>query len=111
EVGGWWVDLGGWWGVRGGGRCSFGGFAWEGFGAVVEVGVEGGWDGGAAPGLAHRPPEFRIGGGRAGNEPALVALAAQLLRQTDRRFRAGPHPDQLGPLAKELPDLVRKPNP
>src|SRR5262249_55742493 len=96
--------------VKAGGLRTPGEFPRQGFGAVVEVGVEGGWDGGAVPGLAHLPPELRIGDGRAGNEPALVALAAQLLRQTDGRFRAGPHPDQIGRLAKELRDLGRKSN-
>ena len=74
--------------VEPGGLRTLGEFALEGFGAVVEVGVERGWDGGAVPGLAHLPPQLGIGDGGAGNEPPLVPLAPQLLRQTRGRFRA-----------------------
>src|SRR5262245_66442942 len=81
--------------VKAGGLRTLGEFALEGFGAVVEVGVERGWDGGAFPGLAHLPPELWIGDGGTGNEPALVALTPQLLRQTRGRFRARPNPDQI----------------
>ncbi len=86
---------------------AFGEFGLERLGAIVEVGIERGRDGGAIAGLAHLLAELGVGDGRTRDQAALVPLPAQFLGQPHRRFRTGADADEIGRLTDELRDLRR----